>query len=119
MFSWTITSWLAIFVTRLYRLLQKTVYWAKNLPVIHRLSTKSPGWQAGVMAAIMVAALALICNLSFLILAALNQESGPNGLGTLLQGDCNTVDTWNKIAHGLINVLSTVRLISTLISKSC
>lgn len=84
--------------------------WFLRLPLVIWLETKFPGWELGVAAAIFLASCALIFNVVFLIVAASLRKPGPNGLGTLLEQECTKVDWGNKIAHGFINVISTVRL---------
>jgi hypothetical protein len=61
-----------------------------------------------VVFAIVLATCALVGNLVFLIVATLQHKPGPAGLGTLREGACKQVDWDNKVAHGFINVISTV-----------
>lgn len=67
-----------------------------------------PGWEYGVVWATIVGIGVLNSNVIFLIVAMTKNKPRPNGLGTLLEGGCSKVDWGNKVAHGVINVLSTV-----------
>jgi hypothetical protein len=61
-----------------------------------------------VVFAIILATCALVGNMVFLIVVTIRHKPGPSGLGTLREGVCKQVDLNNKVAHGFINVISTV-----------
>lgn len=82
--------------------------WAKKLPLISWFQKTFPDWKAGVVTAIVIATLTLVLNTAFLIWAIRKDSPGPNGLGTLFKGDCEQIGNWNKVGHGIINVISTV-----------
>ena len=67
-----------------------------------------PGWELGVIAAIVVAFATLLLHIAFIVAVKIKFKPQPNGLGTLWEGDCDAVDWVNKIVHGVINALSAV-----------
>lgn len=90
------------------QLRDKTVIWFVRLPPVIWFETRYPGWQAGVVIGIVVATIVFTLNFLFLILAV-RVHWGSDGLGTLVEGDCTKLNRWNKMAHGFINIMSTVR----------
>ena len=110
--------WWARFSTWCCNVPHGVAKWFEELTFVVWFESKFPAWQAGVVAAIFVGALALIFNLLFLILATRKHKPGLNGLGTLLEGDCKRIDKWNKIAHGFINVMSTVKMNDMLFGRA-
>lgn len=79
-----------------------------NMKIVVMFKDIFPNWKGRVVIGIVLAVGALVFNIGFLILASRKDPPGSNGLGTILQGECTRTDTWNKVAHALINVYSTV-----------
>lgn len=98
---WFLALWVVSKIRELSRKLQR------------RLTTKWPGWELGVVAAIFLASCALTFNLVFLAAAVSADKWGTNGLGTLMEDECDRIDIGNKVAHIFINVVSTVKLPKT------
>lgn len=67
-----------------------------------------PGWELGVITSIAVTICTLQLHIIFLAVAWKRSKPRPDGLGTLWEGEFNAVDWVNKIAHAIINLLSTV-----------
>jgi hypothetical protein len=85
------------------------IFW-KSKP-IRALEAALPGWELGVVAAIAVGIFTLSVNLSFLVAVRVRFRTRSNGLGTLWVGDCTSIERVNKVLHGIINILSTVRAV--------
>jgi hypothetical protein len=82
--------------------------WWFQLPLVVWINKNWPGWELGVIFAILLAACTFVGNLVFLIVATVQHAPGPSGLGTLREGECKQIDWNNKVAHAFINVVSTV-----------
>jgi hypothetical protein len=77
--------------------------------IVRSMEAALPGWELGVVGAVGVAAFTLSLNLWFLVAISTKHKPRSNGLGTLDEGDCQKLDSVNKVLHGVINILSTVR----------
>ncbi|KAF1845091.1 uncharacterized protein K460DRAFT_394825 [Cucurbitaria berberidis CBS 394.84] len=84
-----------------------TAWWSK-LRVVVWFEATFPGWEYGVVWAIIVGMLVLCCNIVFIAIAWTKHQPRLNGLGKLLEGPCDKIDWGSKLAHGVINVLSTL-----------
>ncbi|CAI6267609.1 unnamed protein product [Periconia digitata] len=84
----------------------RLVCWMKT--VYHRAEALFPGWELGVVAAIVVAFASLVLHIVFVVAVSIKFKPRSNGLGTLWEGNCNAVDWVNKVVHGLINLLSAI-----------
>lgn len=73
------------------------------------MTKRLPGWQLGVAAVILLAVLTLLGNVIFLAVAVRRDKWRANGLGTLVEDECDKIDNYNKAAHIFINVISTLR----------
>jgi hypothetical protein len=82
----------------------------KNWTVVRKIESALPGWELGVAAAIGVAMFTLNLNFWFLVIVRVKHKPQTNGLGTLWEGNCEKIEWANKVAHGIINILSTVGL---------
>jgi hypothetical protein len=84
-------------------------FWWCKLPLVVWFDTTYPGREYGVAWAIIVGVVVLWCNVIFIAVAWTKHKPRMDGLGTLLKGPCSKIDWGSKLAHGVINVLSTVR----------
>lgn len=87
-----------------------TKRWWSQTPPGKLIDKKLPGWRLVVACAILLGSLVLLGNSAFLIVATTKSKTkrGPNGLGTLYEGDCGEVEWGYTIAKVVINFLSTV-----------
>ena len=75
-------------------------------------------WTASVWLCACVTGFALIINLSMLIWASTSFPS-VSGVGTLLEGSCSRVSSWDTWLHLLINALSTILLGASNYTMQC
>ena len=81
---------------------------------------KRQGWKFGVTVAACVAGSVMILNFIFLIVGVTKfRDNIKDGVGTLLDGSCGTVDTWTTWLHILINVFSSVLLSASNYTMQC
>lgn len=107
----TILSWTATckwWCGRVRRRVGELIWRSK---LIRTFEAALPGWELGVVTAIGVGIFTLSVNLWFLVAVRVRFEPRSNGLGTLWVGNCTSIEWVNKVLHGIINILSTVRAV--------
>jgi hypothetical protein len=79
---------------------------------------KFSGWRGGILAATVSAALILVINLSFTIWAAVKSQSGTK-VGTLYEGNCQTVSRLSSWLHIVLNIMGTILLSASNFAMQC
>lgn len=79
------------------------------------------GWRFGILAGALSASSSFLVNLFAIlfIIAAYSAQSDGDGRFLLFQGDCDTVGTYNTMAHVYINIMSTILLASSNYAMQC
>ena len=93
----------------------KSERWNGGDPIYTSLSSRKHsessvvGWRFGIAGWILTVALVLVTNVALSIFVGV-KYGFVDGLGLLVQGDCDEIDQYNTSAHVLINILSTLLL---------
>jgi len=76
------------------------------------------GWRMGVIVSACAAGLVFLANFFFFVIA-MATVGQTNGIGTLYEGDCNTVKRADTVIHLFLNVLGVVMLAASNYTTQC